>query len=177
MITLSSMTLADQAYMARRLPRTYRSMLERATVSAAAGAREMRPGDRRRARLVSFDRRRHAGAMAQRLASIPARARSAPHAVGYYMTRSRKIRQLLVTRTGFDWTQMMSNSRAHQLVRARQAAMYLLLQHTHLNLPQVGALFGGRDHTTVIHARNKVLAAPASFADIIDPIERQLGVR
>ncbi|MGI9465191.1 MAG: helix-turn-helix domain-containing protein [Aestuariivirgaceae bacterium] len=55
--------------------------------------------------------------------------------------------------------------------------MYLLLKHTHLNLPQIGALFGGRDHTTVMHARDKVSAAPADFRNIIEPIERQLGVQ
>ena len=177
MITLSSMTMAEQAYMARRLPRTYRSMLTRARARAAAGKREMRPGDRRRARLTGIDRRRHSAAMAQRLDAMPARARAQPQAVGYYMTRDRKIRQLLVTHSGFEWDQLTSHSRAQNLVRARQAAMYLLLRHTHLNLSQVGALFGGRDHTTVIHARARVLAAPASFADIIEPIERQLGVQ
>lgn len=171
------MTVAEQAYMARRLPRTYRSMLDRSRASAAAGVREMRPGDRRRARIAGIDRRRHAATVAQRLNSIPARARTAPLAVGYYMTRDRKIREMLVAHTGFEWVQLTSHSRARDLVCARQAAMYLLFRHTHFNLPQIGALFGDRDHTTVIHARNKVLAAPAGFADIIEPIEHQLGVQ
>lgn len=177
MRTLSSMTMAEQSYMARRLPRTYRSMLARSRASAAAGARERRPGDRRRARLASIDRRRHTAAKAQRLNAIPARARTAPLAIGYFMTRDRKIRELLVAETGFEWAALISQSRDQHLVRARQAAMFLLLKHTHFNLPQVGALFGGRDHTTVIHARNKVMAAPADFADIIVPIEYQLGVQ
>lgn len=175
--SLSSMTVAEQAYMARRLPRTYRSMLVRSRASAAAGVREPRPGDRRRARLCGIDRPRHRATVAQRLNSIPARARTAPQAVGYYMTRDRKIREMLVAHTGYEWAQLTSHSRVHDLVRARQAAMYLLLRHTHFNLPQVGALFGGRDHTTVIHARDKVAAAPADFADIIEPIEHQLGVQ
>ena len=177
MITLSSMTVAEQAYMARRLPRTYRSMLDRARASAAAGVREMRPGDRRRAQLAGIDRRRHAATVAQRLSCIPTRARTAPLAVGYFMTRDRKIREMLIAHTGFEWAELTSHSRAQNLVRARHAAMYLLLRHTHFNLLQVGALFGGRDHATVIHARDKVLAAPASFADIIEPIEHQLGVQ
>jgi len=176
MTSLSAMSRADRGYLARRLPRTYRSMLERARNRADAGIRDQRPGDRRRARLNGLDRRRHAAAMAQKLSSIPPRARSAPGAIGYYMTLYRRIRTALVAQTGFDWVQLISLSRVQRVVRARQAAMYLLLKHTHLNLPQVGALFGGRDHIAVIHARDRVLAAPAAYADIIEPIERQLGV-
>lgn len=177
MTTLSSMTLAEQAYMARRLPRTYRSMVERARTRAAAGIREQRPGDRRRARLTGFDRRRHTAAMGLRLSSVNSRARSAPGSISYYETRYRRICELLIDQTGFEWEQLISHGRIKELVSARQAAMYLLLKHTHLNLPQVGALFGGRDHTTVIHARDKVSADLRGFKDIINPNERQLGVQ
>ena len=47
-------------------------------------------------------------------------------------------------------------SRSRTLVTARQIAMYLCRELTDLSLPKVGQQFGGRDHTTVMHAERKV---------------------
>jgi chromosomal replication initiator protein len=47
-------------------------------------------------------------------------------------------------------------SRSRVLVNARQIAMYLCRELTDLSLPKIGQLFGGRDHTTVIHADRKI---------------------
>jgi chromosomal replication initiator protein len=47
-------------------------------------------------------------------------------------------------------------SRSRNLVEARQIAMYLCRELTDLSLPSIGREFGGRDHTTVLHACNKV---------------------
>ncbi|MDR1768946.1 MAG: chromosomal replication initiator protein DnaA [Propionibacteriaceae bacterium] len=47
-------------------------------------------------------------------------------------------------------------SRSHILVTARQIAMYLCREMTDLSTPKIGQLFGGRDHTTVMHAVNRV---------------------
>ncbi len=47
-------------------------------------------------------------------------------------------------------------SRSRQLVTARQIAMYLCRELTELSLPKIGQQFGGRDHTTVMHADRKV---------------------
>ena len=47
--------------------------------------------------------------------------------------------------------------RRHQpLARARQIAMYIVREMTDLSLPKIGAIFGGRDHTTVLHGINTV---------------------
>lgn len=51
---------------------------------------------------------------------------------------------------------LTGQSRTHVLVTARQIAMYLCRELTDLSLPKVGQLFGGRDHTTVIHAEKKI---------------------
>ncbi|MFO8075930.1 MAG: chromosomal replication initiator protein DnaA [Actinomycetota bacterium] len=51
---------------------------------------------------------------------------------------------------------LCSTSRTRQLVSARQIAMYLTRELTELSLPKIGQAFGGRDHTTVIHANNKI---------------------
>ena len=48
--------------------------------------------------------------------------------------------------------QLKSKSRKREIVMARQTAMYLSKQYTHHSLKSIGHYFGGRDHTTVIHA-------------------------
>src|SRR5919106_5883525 len=58
----------------------------------------------------------------------------------------------------FDITSedIRSANRSRPLVTARQTAMYLCRELTDLSLPQIGVRFGGRDHSTVIHATNKI---------------------
>jgi chromosomal replication initiator protein len=51
---------------------------------------------------------------------------------------------------------LCSPSRSRQLVTARQIAMYLTREMTDLSLPRIGKAFGGRDHTTVMHAKSKI---------------------
>lgn len=51
---------------------------------------------------------------------------------------------------------MYSKRRPAKIVRPRQIAMYLAKELTQKSLPEIGALFGGRDHTTVLHAVRKV---------------------
>jgi chromosomal replication initiator protein len=51
---------------------------------------------------------------------------------------------------------LTSSSRSRVLVNARQIAMYLCRELTELSLPKIGQTFGGRDHTTVMHADRKV---------------------
>src|SRR5699024_4450014 len=46
--------------------------------------------------------------------------------------------------------------RTHMLATARQIAMYLCRELTDLSLPKIGQQFGGRDHTTVMHADRKI---------------------
>ena len=51
---------------------------------------------------------------------------------------------------------LISKSRARNVARPRQLAMSFSKQYTNLSLPKIGAEFGGRDHTTVLHACKKV---------------------
>jgi chromosomal replication initiator protein len=51
---------------------------------------------------------------------------------------------------------LCGTSRSRVLVNARQIAMYLCRELTELSLPKIGQTFGGRDHTTVMHADRKI---------------------
>jgi chromosomal replication initiator protein len=53
---------------------------------------------------------------------------------------------------------LCGSSRSRMLVTARQIAMYLCRELTDMSLPKIGQMFGGRDHTTVIHADRKIRA-------------------
>lgn len=51
---------------------------------------------------------------------------------------------------------MFSKKRTRNIARPRQVAMHLAKELTDLSLPEIGAAFGGRDHTTVLHAYRKI---------------------
>ena len=51
-----------------------------------------------------------------------------------------------------------SRKRSRQIARPRQMAMALAKELTSMSLPEIGDAFGGRDHTTVLHAQRKIKA-------------------
>ena len=51
---------------------------------------------------------------------------------------------------------LLSKRRSRSIARPRQVAMYLAKELTNHSLPEIGESFGGRDHTTVLHACRKV---------------------
>ena len=57
---------------------------------------------------------------------------------------------------GLTMEDLCGSSRSRVLVTGRQIAMYLCRELTDLSLPKIGQMFGGRDHTTVIHADRKI---------------------
>jgi chromosomal replication initiator protein len=57
---------------------------------------------------------------------------------------------------GVSIEELCGSSRSRTLVTARQIAMYLCRELTDLSLPKIGQAFGGRDHTTVMHADRKI---------------------
>ncbi len=74
-------------------------------------------------------------------------------------------------------TDMHSARRARNVARPRQVAMYLAKQLTSRSLPEIGRKFGGRDHTTVMHAVRKVeelIEEDAQIAQDVDVISRAL---
>ncbi|MQA78282.1 MAG: chromosomal replication initiator protein DnaA [Streptosporangiales bacterium] len=61
-------------------------------------------------------------------------------------------------------------SRSRVLVTARQIAMYLCRELTELSLPKIGQAFGGRDHTTVMHAEKKIRALMAERRSVFEQV-------
>jgi chromosomal replication initiator protein len=57
---------------------------------------------------------------------------------------------------GVSAEEICSPNRSRPLVNARQIAMYLCRELTDLSLPKIGERFGGRDHSTVVHADRKI---------------------
>jgi chromosomal replication initiator protein len=73
---------------------------------------------------------------------------------------------------------MHSERRARAVARPRQVAMFLAKQLTTRSLPEIGRKFGGRDHTTVLHAVKKVeelMANDQGFAEDIELLRRTLA--
>ncbi len=73
--------------------------------------------------------------------------------------------------------EMGSARRARAVARPRQVAMYLAKQLTARSLPEIGRKFGGRDHTTVMHAVRKIdelRAADEAFAEDVELLRRML---
>jgi chromosomal replication initiator protein len=66
---------------------------------------------------------------------------------------------------------LCSPSRSRQLVTARQIAMYLTRELTEMSLPRIGKAFGGRDHTTVMHAKSKIARLMQERRAIYDQVQ------
>ena len=67
---------------------------------------------------------------------------------------------------------MYSKKRPASIARPRQIAMYLAKELTQKSLPEIGELFGGRDHTTVLHAVRKM----AAERQLMSELNQQLHV-
>ena len=70
---------------------------------------------------------------------------------------------------------MISVRRSRVVARPRQVAMYLSKTFTSKSLPEIGRMFGGRDHTTVMHAIKKVqdlCKVDPSFAEHIKVLKK-----
>lgn len=63
-------------------------------------------------------------------------------------------------------------SRRQPIVHARHVSMYIMRELTDLSFPAIAQVFGGRDHTTVIHAEKKIKAQMASDKDIYSEITK-----
>jgi chromosomal replication initiator protein len=68
----------------------------------------------------------------------------------------KRIQELVSERFGLSLDELCGDKRSQNIVYPRQVAMYLSRELTDSSLPKIGKEFGGRDHTTVIHATSKI---------------------
>ena len=79
---------------------------------------------------------------------------------------------------GLQQSELVSPRRNRRLVYARQIAMYLCRELTDHSLPAIAQQFGGRDHTTVLHAHRKIqrqILTDSSTRDLVDRLVEDLG--
>lgn len=77
---------------------------------------------------------------------------------------------------GIDETSMYAKTRRREVVKPRQVVMFILREDFHLSYPAIGSVFGGRDHTTVIHACDKVRGEMAADDELKTQVEEIRGM-
>lgn len=98
-------------------------------------------------------------------------------------TKSKKvtvsdIQEVVATHYGVQTEEFLSKKRTKSIAFPRHVAMYLARELTDNSLPKIGEVFGGRDHTTVIHAHEKIsklLNEDELFKDELEEIEKKLN--
>jgi chromosomal replication initiator protein len=88
-----------------------------------------------------------------------------------------EIQRIVARQYNVSRADLLSSRRTANVVRPRQVAMYLAKTLTLRSLPEIGRRFGGRDHTTVLHAVRKIehlVGADNALADEIETLKRQL---
>ena len=91
--------------------------------------------------------------------------------------RIEDIQRVVARQYNVSRADLLSSRRTANVVRPRQVAMYLAKILTLRSLPEIGRRFGGRDHTTVLHAVRKIEALAGNdttFAEEIEGLKRQL---
>ncbi len=87
------------------------------------------------------------------------------------------IQNVVAKHYGVARTDLISSRRTANVVRPRQVAMYLAKVLTLRSLPEIGRHFGGRDHTTVLHAVRKIehlVGADMALAEEVELLKKQL---
>ena len=91
--------------------------------------------------------------------------------------RIEDIQRIVARQYNVSRADLLSSRRTANVVRPRQVAMYLAKVLTLRSLPEIGRRFGGRDHTTVLHAVRKIETLASNdtvFAEEIESLKRQL---
>ncbi|WP_319798753.1 chromosomal replication initiator protein DnaA [Nitrobacter sp.] len=87
------------------------------------------------------------------------------------------IQRVVARQYNVSRSDLLSSRRTANVVRPRQVAMYLAKTLTLRSLPEIGRRFGGRDHTTVLHAVRKIealVSKDAALSDEVELLKRQL---
>jgi chromosomal replication initiator protein len=118
------------------------------------------------------------------LTAQPITVESAEHIIGD-LVRSKEPRRVkiddilrvVMKHFGVNRGDLLSSRRNRSIVRPRQIGMWLAKSLTARSLPEIGRRFGGRDHTTVLHAIRKIeslLAEDATLREEVEVLKRML---
>jgi chromosomal replication initiator protein len=86
------------------------------------------------------------------------------------------IQRCVVEEFGISLQDLKTKRRNKQVVFPRQIAMYLSRELTELSLPEIGELFGGKDHTTVLHSYKKIKEDINNNPDLKERVEKVIQV-
>jgi chromosomal replication initiator protein len=90
-------------------------------------------------------------------------------------TSVEEIQQRVAELFGISRAELVGSSRAATPLRARQVAIFLTRDLTDLSLPQIGRLYGGRDHTTVINSLRRVEASLDEDVELAEKVRELRG--
>jgi chromosomal replication initiator protein len=90
-------------------------------------------------------------------------------------TSAEEIQQRVAERFGISRAELVGSSRAATPLRARQVAIFLTRELTDLSLPQIGRLYGGRDHTTVLNSLRRIEAGLDEDSDLAEKVRELRG--
>lgn len=139
------------------------------------------------ARLITSDIRRLQSALIRlhaysSLMKEPVTTGLAEQVLGEYYTDQappaidvQKIQDQVAKKFNIELSELKGKCRSKDIVVPRQVAMYLTRELTDTSLPAIGKVFGGRDHTTVLHACRKIeaqISNDKNFASLVDEVTR-----
>jgi chromosomal replication initiator protein len=84
--------------------------------------------------------------------------------------RVAEIQEVVAKRYGLPPVEMISERRSRAIAHPRQLAIFLSRALTGRSFPEIGRMFGGRDHSTIIHAVRAVEGRLATDADLNDAV-------
>ena len=92
-----------------------------------------------------------------------------------HSTHVEEIQERVSSAFGISRAELVGSSRAATPLRARQVAIYLTREMTDLSLPQIGRLYGGRDHSTVLNSIRRVEASFGEDEELSARVEKLRG--
>jgi chromosomal replication initiator protein len=116
----------------------------------------------------------HASLMARPL-STELIAEVIPHGRSAQATSVEEIQQRVAEGFGISRAELVGSSRAATPLRARQVAIFLTRELTDLSLPQIGRLYGGRDHSTVLNSLRRIEAGLVNDSDLAERVQNLRG--
>jgi len=118
------------------------------------------------------------------LSGVPLSPQLVESALADLLPRRSEVQPLEVVRRvaeayGIPMDRMLGRDRTHEVALPRQIAMYLSKELIGASLPEIGRAFGGKDHTTVLHAVDKIqalLREDPKFKKTLDTLTQSINL-